>query len=50
MVRVDSVESLEGAAGATEEEALSVVVKATADAEDLALRQRLSVVCPRRRQ
>jgi alkylhydroperoxidase/carboxymuconolactone decarboxylase family protein YurZ len=49
-VRVDPVESPEGAAGAAEEEALSVVVTAAAGVEDLALRQHLSMVCPRRRQ
>jgi hypothetical protein len=49
-VRADHVESPEEAAGAAEEEALSVVVMTAADAEDLALRQHLSIVCPRRRQ
>jgi hypothetical protein len=49
-VRVDPVESPEEAAGAAEEEALSVVVMIAADAEDLALRQHLSIVCPRQRQ
>jgi hypothetical protein len=46
-VRADHVESPEEAA---EEEALSVVVMTAADAEDLALRQHLSIVCPRRQQ
>jgi hypothetical protein len=49
-VRVDLVESPEGAAGAAEEEALAVVVTAAANAEDLALHQHLSIVCPRQRQ
>lgn len=49
-VRADPVESSEEAAGAAEEEALSVVVMTAADAEDLALRQHLSIVCPRWRQ
>jgi hypothetical protein len=40
-VRADPVESLEEAA---EEEALSIVVMTVADAEDLALRQHLSIV------
>jgi len=45
-VRVDPEDSPDGEAG---EGALSVVVTATADVEDLALRQHLSIVCPGRR-
>jgi alkylhydroperoxidase/carboxymuconolactone decarboxylase family protein YurZ len=49
-VRADLVESPEEVAGAAEEEALSVVVTIAADAEDLALHQHLSIVCPQQRQ
>jgi hypothetical protein len=43
-VRADPIESPEEAAGAAEEETLSVVVMIAADAEDLTLRQHLSIV------
>jgi hypothetical protein len=45
-VKADPVESPKGAAGAIEEEVLSVMVTAATDAEDLDLCQHLSIVCP----